>query len=429
MKIKTKSQALANPREFLAELFHVAIAASAPKEGMKAHLPPVPKGRTIVVGAGKAAGEMAEALEELWPHPMEGAVVSRHGSKASLKRLNFLTAAHPVPDEEGLKAADTLLNLVRDLTEDDLVIALVSGGGSALLPAPAEGLTLADEIELNQILLASGAPIVAMNTIRKQFSRIKGGRLALAASPARVVTFVVSDIPGDVLSLVASGPTIPDETTRQDALAVIVKHKIALPNKLIQFLANDNQAPLASHSTFAQNEIHLVASATKSLATAASAAEAIGIPVHILSDAIEGESSDVAQAQATLALSIKNSATPFAPPCLILSGGETTVTIGTDGAGKGGRNGEFALSFATAIAGTSGIHLLAADTDGIDGSENNAGGFVDGHSIDAIKSKGGDPNLLLNSHDSWTALSLAQSLFVTGHTGTNVNDFRAILIV
>ena len=429
MKFASRAEALADPRAFLAELFHLAIAASTPKQGMKAHLPSPPKGRTIVVGAGKAAGEMAEALEELWPHPMEGVVVSRHGAKGNLKRLKFLTASHPVPDAAGLKASETLLQLVQGLTADDLVIALISGGGSALLPAPAAGLTLEDEMELNQTLLASGAPIAAMNTIRKQFSRIKGGRLALGASPARVVTFVVSDIPGDVLSHVASGPTIPDSSTQEDARAAIAQYGITLPPKLQQFLQQDAQLLAPSHRAFARNEAYLVASAARSLQAAASAAETLGIPAHILSDAIEGETKDIAKMHAAISLSVKQQAMPFKPPCLILSGGETTVTIGSQGAGKGGRNSEFLLSFAGAISGAEGIHALAADTDGIDGSEDNAGGIVDGHSFDMIKAKGDDPSRLLSGHDSWTALKLADGLFVTGHTGTNVNDFRAILIL
>ncbi|MDE2385116.1 MAG: glycerate kinase [Alphaproteobacteria bacterium] len=428
MPLTTKAEALARPRQFLTQLFETAVAASTPKDGMKAHLPVPPKGRTIVVGAGKAAGEMAIAFEELWPHPLEGAVVSRHGSTARPARLRLLTAAHPVPDQAGLEAAETLLKLVQGLSADDLVIALISGGGSALLPAPAAGLTLQDEMELNRILLESGAPISAMNAIRKQFSRIKGGRLAQAASPARVVTFVVSDIPGDVLPLVASGPTLPDETTKADAEAALANHNIVLPEKLKAFLATAPQAPRPSDAAFRNHEVHLVASAARSLQAAAKASAALGIPAHILSDAIEGETRDIAKMHAAMALSVKRTGQPFTAPCLILSGGETTVTIGPQGAGKGGRNSEFQLSFAASIAGAQGIHALAADTDGIDGSENNAGAFADGATIDAIKAKGADPARLLMAHDSWTALNHAGNIFVTGHTGTNVNDFRAILI-
>lgn len=428
MKFKTRTEALAEPRAFLSELFHVAVAASTPLQGMKTHLPPPPKGRTVVVGAGKAAGEMAMALEALWPHRVEGAVVARHGTTANLKHIRLLTAAHPVPDEAGLNASATMLDLVNDLSTDDLVIALISGGGSALLPAPVQGLTLADEIALNKILLASGAPIAAMNVIRKQFSKIKGGRLALAAYPARVVTFVVSDIPGDVLALVASGPTLADATTRQDALAAVSHYQISLPERLQKFLDTATEAPSPGHPAFQNNAVHLVASAVRSLQAAAKAATAIGIPTHILSDAIEGETKDIARMHAAIALAVKRTSHPFVPPCLILSGGETTVTLGAKAAGKGGRNSEFLLSFAQVIAGEAGIVALAADTDGIDGSETNAGGFVDGHTLDAIRAQGGNAASFLTRHDSWTALNLAESLFVTGPTGTNVNDFRAILV-
>ena len=429
MKFKTAAEALAAPRAFLAELFDVAVQASTPLAGIRAHLPAPPQGRTVVVGAGKAAAEMAMAFEQLWPHKIKGAVVARHGTAANLKRIALLTASHPVPDAAGLAASAHLLELVNDLSTDDLVIALMSGGGSALLPAPAEGLTLADEVELNTILLASGAPIAAMNTIRKQFSRIKGGRLALAAAPARIVTFVVSDIPGDVLAHVASGPTIPDHATRADAQAAVAQYQIALPQKLKDFLAETPATPSPRATAFENHDVHLVASARLSLAAAAQAAQAIGIPTHILSDAIEGETREIAKMHAAMALAVRKNSQPFVPPCLILSGGETTVTLGPDSPGKGGRNSEFLLSFAHAIAGEAGITALAADTDGIDGSENNAGGFVDGDTLHAIRAQGSDPARLLVGHDSWTALNLAKSLFVTGPTGTNVNDFRAILVL
>ena len=417
------------PRDLLSHLFQVAVAASDPRAGMRAHLPAPPKGRTIVVGCGKAAGEMAMALEEIWPHPLEGAVVSRHGSTVRPKRIKLLMAAHPVPDAAGLAASEMLIGMLRGLTADDLVIALISGGGSSLLPAPAEGLGLADEQELSRILLASGAPIAAMNTIRKQFSRIKGGRLALAAAPAKVVSFVVSDIPGDVLSLVASGPTIADGSTKADALAALMHYGITLPPKLTGFLDAAPEAPSPLHPALQHNEAHLVASSARSLGAAASAARALGLAAYILSDAIEGETRDIAMMHGAIARSVKTSGQPFKPPCVILSGGETTVTLGSMGVGKGGRNSEFLLAFAQAIAGSTGIHALAADTDGIDGSENNAGGFVDGQTIDAIRAGGGNAAKLLAGHDSWTGLHLANSLFVTGHTGTNVNDFRAILVI
>lgn len=418
-----------DPRGFLAALFDVAVKAGNPLQGIKAHLPKRPKGRVIVVGAGKASAQMAEALEALWDGPLSGTVVSRHGTKANLKSVKLMTSAHPVPDEAGLAASDHLLGLVQGLTKDDLVIALISGGGSALLPAPQQGLTLQDEIDLNTALLKSGAPIAAMNAIRKHISRIKGGRLAAAAFPAKVVSFVVSDIPGDVLSLVSSGPTIADDVTLQDALGFTEKYDIALTPKLMAFLKDASAAPTPDDPVFAGHEVHLVASAKQSLKAAADYAGARGLPAHVLSDAIEGESHEVAKMHAAIANFSRAEAQPFQPPCVIISGGETTVTIGAQGAGKGGRNGEFALSFALGIAGRSGIHCLAADSDGIDGSENNAGAFADGRTVDRMLAKKLDPAAFLKSHDSWTALSAAGDLFVTGQTGTNVNDFRAILLL
>lgn len=420
---------LRNPRGFLATLFDVAVKAGDPLRGLAEQLPQRPKGRVIVVGAGKASAQMAEALEALWDGPLEGAVVARHSTTANLKKIRLMTSAHPVPDEAGIFASNHLLGLVQNLSADDLVIALISGGGSALLPAPQDGLTLQDEIDLNTALLSSGAPISAMNAIRKHISRIKGGRLAFAAYPAKVVSFVVSDIPGDVLSLVSSGPTIPDEVSLKDVWRFIEKHDIALPAKLRAFLKSAPAAPVPGDPAFAGHEVHLVASARQSLKTAADHALAHGLPAHVLSDAIEGESHEVAKMHAALAVYAKSGNGPFTPPCVILSGGETTVTLGTTGAGKGGRNGEFALSFALSIAGREGLHCLAADSDGIDGSENNAGGFADGRTVDRILAKKLDPAAFLKAHDSWTALAHADDLFVTGQTGTNVNDFRAILLL
>lgn len=420
---------LKDPRGFLAELFHVAVKAGDPLQRIKANLPQRPKGRVIVVGAGKASAQMAEALEALWQGPLEGVVVARHGTTANLKQVKLLTAAHPVPDEAGLRASNHLLSLVQGLSKDDLVIALISGGGSALLPAPQAGLTLQDEIGLNTALLKSGAPISAMNAIRKHVSRIKGGRLAAAAYPAKVVSFVVSDIPGDVLSLVSSGPTISDDVSLGDAMRLIEKYDIALSAKLMAFLKKAPSAPKPDDADFAGHEVHLVASARQSLQAAADYSMTCGIAAHVLSDAIEGESHEVAKMHAAMAVFAQHGGKTFAPPCVVISGGETTVTIGAHGAGKGGRNGEFALSFALGIAGRTGIHCLAADSDGIDGSENNAGGFADGQSVDRMLAKKLDPFALLKAHDSWTALSQTGDLFITGPTGTNVNDFRAILLL
>ena len=416
------------PRKLLVQLFNVAVNAGNPLPGIKRNLPAMPKGRTIVVGAGKAAGQMAEALESLWNGRLEGAVVSRHGTSANLKQIEFLTASHPVPDEAGLAASAKLLNLVQDLTADDLVIALISGGGSALLPAPQDGLSLEDEIFLNESLLRSGAPISAMNAVRKQVSKIKGGRLAIAAYPAKVVTFVVSDIPGDSLSLVSSGPTIPDLNTIQDALPFLQQFNIPISTGLSKFFSKAEGAPLPTDKRFERNEIYPVASAGQSLEAAAAFSRGLGIPTYILSDAIEGEAREIAKMHAAIAREIKHRNQPFNAPCLLLSGGETSVTIGQQSEGKGGRNSEFLLSFADIISGTKNIYCLAADTDGIDGSETNAGGIVDGATSGRIIKAGGNIAKLLAKHDSWTALNLASDLLVTGPTGTNVNDLRAILI-
>lgn len=418
-----------DPRSFLTSLFDAAVRAADPLAGIKANLPKQPKGRTIVVGAGKASGEMAAALEQVWDGPLEGAVVVRHGTPVRCKRIRVLAAAHPIPDQAGIAAADELLRLVRGLGEDDLVIALISGGGSSLLPAPAEGLDLADEIAVNAALLRSGAPISAMNCLRKHVSRIKGGRLALAAAPAKVVTFVVSDVPGDNPAIVASGPTIPDGSRASDARDIVAGYRLRLPERVTALLSRaDAEAPAPSDPAFARNEVHLVASAGLSLKAAEAAAQAAGVNAFVLSDAIEGEAREIGKMHAALARHVAANGKPFAAPCVILSGGETTVTIGPEGAGKGGRNTEFLLSLALGIEGLGGIHALAADTDGIDGSENNAGAFADGRTSREIRVKGADPAALLAGHDAWTAFNLCNSLFTPGPTGTNVNDFRAILV-
>src|SRR5690606_13201551 len=366
------------PRRLFKDLFQAAIAAADPLPGMAAHLPERPAGRTVVVGAGKAAARMAAGLESLWPGPLAGAVVTPHGNSVAPSRITVLEAGHPVPDKAGLNAARALQQLVSGLDADDLVIALISGGGSALLPAPAGTMTLEDEIAVNRALLASGAPIADMNAVRKHISTIKGGRLAALAYPARVVTFVVSDIPGDDPALVSSAPTIPSPSTRQDALKIVVTYGVNLPEAAMAHLHSPQaEAPLPDDPRFARNEVYLVASAAQSLEAAASLAKARGIKVVILSEAMEGEARDVARVHAAIAREIANRDRPFPKPVLLLSGGETTVTLG-GAAGRGGRNTEFLLSLAIAIDGVDGIHAFAADTDGIDGSGSNAGAFADG---------------------------------------------------
>jgi hydroxypyruvate reductase len=414
-------------RSLLTALFHTAVAAADPERAILPFLPEKPKGRTIVIGAGKGAAQLAAALEKHWNGPLSGLVVTRYGYGAKTAQVEVFEAAHPVPDDNGIIGARRLFETVQGLTADDLVIALISGGGSALLPSPPEGLTLADEVALNQALLASGAPISAMNTIRKHVSGIKGGRLAKAAFPARVVSLIVSDIPGDNPAYVASGPTVADLSTPEDALADIKRYRIELPAAILAHIASGRAgAPLPSDPAFARNSHHVIASASVSLEAAAAEARKAGIEAAILSDAIEGEAREVGRIHAAIAREILHRDRPFKKPILLLSGGETTVTL--RGKGKGGRNSEFLLSLALDIAGHAGIEAMAADTDGIDGSEDNAGAFADSTTVARMVAAGLQPSDCLNNNDAWTAFNAVGDLFVPGPTGTNVNDFRAILI-
>ncbi|ODT19274.1 MAG: hydroxypyruvate reductase [Mesorhizobium sp. SCN 65-12] len=418
---------MTDPKSFLTAIFSAAVAAADPERTIRNHLPARPKGRTVVIGAGKGSAQMAAAFEKAWDGPIDGLVVTRYGYGAACERIEIIEAAHPVPDAAGLEASRRLLDKVRGLTADDLVVALISGGGSALLPAPAPGLTLADEIAVNEALLASGAPIAAMNTIRKHVSTIKGGRLAAAAHPARVVSLVVSDIPGDNPALVASGPTVPDTGSRDDALAAIAAYGMKLPAAVMAHIQSPAaDAPSPRDQRFAGNEVHLIASAAVSLEAAAAEAKRQGIEAVILSDSIEGEAREVGGVHAAIAREVATRDRPFEKPVLILSGGETTVTLRAKG--KGGRNSEFLLAFAIGISGVQGIHALAADTDGIDGSENNAGAFADGSTVSRLRAAGVDAKAMLAGNNAWTAFNAVGDLFVPGPTGTNVNDLRAILI-
>ncbi|MER8971351.1 MULTISPECIES: glycerate kinase [unclassified Mesorhizobium] len=416
-----------DPKSFLISIFNAAVAAADPQRTIKDHSPARPKGRTIVIGAGKGSAQMAAAFEKVWDGPIEGLVVTRYGYGAACRRIEIIEAAHPVPDAAGLEASRRLLEKVQGLTADDLVVALISGGGSALLPSPAEGLTLADEIAVNEALLASGAPIAAMNTIRKHVSAIKGGRLAAAAYPAKVVSLVVSDIPGDNPALVASGPTVPDSGSREDALASIAAYDMKLPASVMAHINSPAaDAPRVDDPRFSRNEVHLIASAGVSLEAAAAEARYQGIEAVILSDSIEGEAREVGGVHAAIAREVATRNRPFAKPVLILSGGETTVTLRAKG--KGGRNSEFLLAFAIGISGMAGVHALAADTDGIDGSEDNAGAFADGSTVSRMHKAGVDAKAMLAGNNAWTAFNAVDDLFVPGPTGTNVNDLRAILI-
>ena len=424
--LKVDSTMIAEDRAFLTALFEAAVSAADPYLAIKAHLPKPPKGRTVVIGAGKGAAQLARAFEQQWTGPLTGVVVTRYGYDVPCDQITVLTAAHPIPDQVGLDASHQVLDVLQNLTVDDLVVALICGGGSALLPMPLGDLTLEDEIDLNTSLLHSGAPISVMNAVRGQFSAIKGGRLARVAHPAKVVTLVVSDVPGDDPAQVASGPTIPNTTSRDDVRSLVKVWGISLKPRLAQWLETDDaEAPHPHDPAFASDEVIVVASARKSLSAAADCAREIGIPAVIISDKIEGEAKEIAKMHAAIAAEVSLTGQPFARPVVLLSGGETTVTL--SGSGKGGRNSEFALSLALTGADVP-FSALVADTDGIDGSEENAGAFVSGLSAKRLKLLGDSPEALLENHDSWTAFDALDDLFSPGPTGTNVNDFRAILI-
>ncbi|MFY0646000.1 glycerate kinase type-2 family protein [Sulfitobacter geojensis] len=412
------------PRAFLSHLFDCAVAAADPLKALQGRLPAKPKGRTVVVGAGKGAAQLAQAFEALWDGPYSGVIVTRYGYGAPCTSIKVMEAAHPVPDAAGLQAAQALKAAVTGLGPDDLVIALVCGGGSSLLPDPPEGLELADLQELNEALLASGAPISVMNDIRKCFSGINGGRLAELAAPAQVCSLIVSDVPGDAAGEVASGPTVAGRPQPSSVAAMIRARGIILPDRLMTHLdaQRDGEAPRLVD----RNETRIIASAAISLDAAAKAARAKGVNAWVLSDRIEGEARDVAQVHAALARQVADTGFPYPAPVVLLSGGETTVTLRHKG--RGGRNSEFQLALALALDGVAGMHALAADTDGIDGSEDNAGAFVDGTTADRMRRAGSDPQTHLQHNDAYSAFAATDDLFVTGPTGTNVNDFRAILI-
>ena len=431
----------AAPLEFLQQLYGAAVQRAMPLHTMGAFLPPPPKGRTVVVGAGKAAGAMAHALEALWPQdaPLSGLVVTRYGHtpprpEGLAQRIEILESSHPVPDEAGVAAAERIMAFPQGLTQDDLVLCLISGGGSSLLTLPAPGMTLADKQRVNQALLDSGAGISEMNCVRKHLSRIKGGRLAAACAPARVLTLLISDVPGDEASVIASGPTVPDATTCADALAILARYQIEVPPAVAEQLARGSlETVKPGDPVFARSQVHLIATPQQSLDAAAEAARAAGIAAYILSDEIEGESREVGKVHAALARSVAHKGQPFARPCVILSGGETTVTIRTrlPGAarGRGGRAGEFCMGLAQALQGQIGVFALAADTDGIDGVEDNAGAFVTPDTLTRAQALGLKLSNYLDRNDAYGFFEALDALFVTGPTHTNVNDFRALLIL
>ncbi|MDA8519606.1 glycerate kinase type-2 family protein [Acidovorax sp. NCPPB 4044] len=429
----------ADPARFLRHLYGVAVQAALPSLRMAEHLPAVPRGRTLVLGAGKAGGSMVHALEALWPAdaPLSGLVATRYGHipprpEGLAARIEIVEAAHPVPDAAGEAAAQRMLALAQGLTADDLVICLISGGGSALLALPAEGLSLADKQRINRALLESGAGIAEMNCVRKHLSRIKGGRLAAACAPAKVVTLAISDVPGDDPAVIASGPTVPDATTCGDALRILDRHRIEVPAAVRAALesgALETPKPEAG----ADPAVHLIATPRQSLEAAAQAARAAGMAVHVLSDEMEGESREVGAVHAALARAVARHGEPFARPCVVLSGGETTVTVRERPAGtargRGGRAGEFCLGLARALQGQPGVWALAADTDGIDGVEDNAGARVAPDTLDRAASAGLRVDEHLARNDAYGFFSALGDLVVTGPTHTNVNDFRALLIL
>jgi glycerate 2-kinase len=421
-----------DPKTFLRMLFQAAFDAADPDLCVPANLPPPPRGRTLVVGAGKAAASMALAVEKNWPGELSGLVVTRYGHGAPCSRIEVVEASHPVPDAAGQQAAKRILDSVRGLTEDDLVIALISGGGSSLLSAPAEGLTLADKQAVNRALLTSGAAIQEMNCVRKHLSSMKGGRLAQACFPARVFTLVISDVPGDDPAVVASGPTVPDTTTRDDALAIIRRYRIEVPASVMAWLSRpESETPKAGDPRLARCETRVVSTAQASLLAAAEVARTHGVTPLVLGDMIEGESSDAGKVLAGIAKACAINGTPLAPPCVLLSGGETTVTLGQIKPGqkpRGGRNTEFLLALAIALDGMKGIHAVSGDTDGIDGSEDNAGALVSDDTLSRARAAGIDAREMLDLHDAYGFFRAIDDLIVTGPTLTNVNDFRAIYV-
>ena len=413
-----------DPRGFLIGLFQEAVAAAHPARVVPSHLPAPPKGRTVVVGAGKASAAMAQAVEDRWPEELSGLVVTRYGYGAPCKRIEIVEAAHPVPDEAGLQAAQRILDMVRGLGREDLVLALISGGGSSLLLSPAPGITLADKQGLTRALLRSGAPIAAINCVRKHLSAIKGGRLALAAAPAHVESLIISDVPGDEPATVASGPTVPDPTSREDALAVLERYRIPVPANVRRWLmdaASETPYPGDPRFTLVTNTV--IASARDALAAAAASAERQGYRTILLGDAIEGEAREVAREHAALALA---HAKKGVEPLVILSGGETTVTV--KGSGRGGRNSEYCLALAIALQGAPGIWAIACDTDGIDGSEDNAGAVIGPGTLKRASAAGMAPSSALAQNDAYGFFHNLNDLVSTGPTCTNVNDFRAILV-
>ncbi len=430
-----------HPREFLLALYQAAVQRALPLHNTATYLPKPPKGRTIVLGAGKAGAAMAQAVEAHWPSDahLEGLVVTRYHHTPPrpaglVQRIEVIEASHPVPDAAGLAAAQRIMAMTQGLTADDLVLCLVSGGGSALLTLPVDGLDFADKQRINQALLSSGANISEMNCVRKHLSQIKGGQLAAACAPAQVVTLTISDVPGDDPGIIASGPTVPDVTTCAQALAILQRYNIAIPAAVqSQLQSGALETPKPGDARFAGHVVHMTATPQQSLEAAATLARAAGLNAYILSDEIEGESREVGKVHAALARAAAHGKGAFTKPCVILSGGETTVTVrprkDNQARGRGGRAGEFCMGLALALQGVEGVYAIAADTDGIDGVEDNAGAYVVPDTLQRAASQALKIDDYLDRNDAYGYFSALGDLVITGPTHTNVNDFRALLVL
>ncbi len=414
-------------RPLLRSMFDAAVAAAQPALCLPPHLPPRPKGRTIVIGAGKASAAMARALEDHWDGPLEGLVVTRYGYAVPCERIEIVEAAHPVPDAAGLQATERIRRLVTGLSADDLVIALISGGGSSLLVAPGPGLTLADKQAVNSALLECGASISEMNCVRRHLSSAKGGRLAAACHPARVLTLLISDVPGDSPMDIASGPTVPDTTTSADALAIIERYRIEVPPAVLALLQSpESESVKPGDPRLAGCETRIITAPQIALEAAAEVARAAGYATYILGDSLEGEARDLGKAFAGIARQVALRGQPFPAPCVLLSGGETTVTI--KGNGRGGRNVEFLLALGVALDGLPGVHAIAGDTDGVDGIEEIAGACLSPDTLARAWARGIHPRKSLDNNDGHGFFQALGDSVITGPTLTNVNDFRAIVI-
>jgi hydroxypyruvate reductase len=418
---------MTDPRMLLRQMFDAAVEAAQSSHCLPPHLPAPPRGRTLVIGAGKASAEMARVVEQHWPGELSGLVVTRYGYAVPCERIEIAEAAHPVPDEAGMTAARRILDMVSGLTADDLVICLISGGGSSLLVLPGDELTLADKQEINRALLRSGATIGEMNCVRRHLSAIKGGRLAAACHPAKVVTLLISDVPGDDPSDIASGPTTADRTTCADALAILRRYAIDIPDKVRALLESGiGESVKPGDPRLAGSETRMITTPQMALEAAAAVARAAGVPTHILGDSIEGEARDVGIVMAGIARQVATRGQPFTPPCILLSGGETTVTVRGDG--RGGRNVEFLLSLGVTLNGLAGVHAIACDTDGVDGQEEIAGAHLEPDTLARAWALGIKPRESLANNDGHGFFQALGDSVVCGPTLTNVNDFRAIYI-